>query len=99
MLLIYYTTVIRGNFAHLFVIFHAHVNAKAVIIRVQKNPKKNIKAQTILNTLRKKNIQNKNAKKMKKNKRKTVLPKCQSGATSLTSPGQLRSLVRGNFAH
>ena len=62
-------TVIRGYLAHSFVIFHAHVNAKAVIIRVQKNPKKNIKAQTILNTLRKKNIQNKNAKKMKKTKK------------------------------
>ena len=37
---IHRNTVIRGNFAHLFVIFHAHVNAKAVIIRVQKNPKK-----------------------------------------------------------
>ena len=89
--LLYFTTVIRGNFAHLFVIFHAHVNAKAVIIRVQKNPKKNIKAQTILNTLRKKNIQNKNAKKMKKTKEKLSYQN--------VSPGQLRSLVRGNFAH
>ena len=43
---------------------------------------------------------------MKKNKRKTVLPKCQSGATWRTSPGLLGAppgllgaLVRGYLAH